>query len=90
MAEIILFEHINFHGAHKHLFTSEPNLNASDDNFFNDAVSSFVVVSGWWQFSRDADYNGPDSQWFGPGIYNWVENVGVPNDSVSSVAHVGG
>jgi hypothetical protein len=86
MAEIILFEHINFHGAHKHLFTSEPNLNAVDDNFFNDRVSSFVVVSGDWQFSRDADYSGPDSNVFGPGLYNWVENVGVPNDSISSVA----
>jgi Beta/Gamma crystallin len=86
MAEIILFEHINFHGAHKHLFTSEPNLNATDDHFFNDAVSSFVVVSGQWQFSRDWYNNGPDSHVFGPGLYSWVENVGIPNDSVSSVA----
>ena len=34
MAEIILFEHINFHGEYKHLFTSEPDLNAID-NFFS-------------------------------------------------------
>jgi hypothetical protein len=34
MAERILFEHINFHGEHKHLFTSEPDLNAID-NFFS-------------------------------------------------------
>lgn len=86
MAEIVLFEHINFHGAHKHLFTSEPNLNAIDDNFFNDAVFSFVVISGTWQFSRDANFAGPDSIPFGPGVYNWVEDVGIPNDSISSAA----
>lgn len=39
MAHIILFENINFHGAHKHVVYDEPNLNASDDNFFNDRVS---------------------------------------------------
>ena len=70
MAEIILFEHINFHGEHKDLFTSEPDLNAIDNFFFNDKTSSFVVVSGEWQFSRDAGYSGPDSNIFGPGLYN--------------------
>jgi hypothetical protein len=27
MAPIILFEHINFHGPHKHVVHDEPNLN---------------------------------------------------------------
>jgi hypothetical protein len=87
MAEIILFEHIDFEGAHRHLFTSDDNLGSLYDNF-NDITSSFVVVSGEWQFSRDANYSGPDSNIFGPGLYNWVEEVGIPNDSISSVALV--
>lgn len=89
MAEIVLFEHINFHGAHKHIFRSEPNLAAGDDNFFNDRVSSFVVVSGIWQFFRDINFTGPASHTFGPGLYNWVENAGIPNDSISSIRQVG-
>ena len=43
-AHIILFEHANFHGAHKHVFLEEANLNADDDKFFNDKTSSFVIV----------------------------------------------
>jgi hypothetical protein len=89
MAEVILFEHANFHGAHKHLYTSEDNLNAGDDNFFNDKMSSFVIVSGRWQFFRDWHFENPMSNVFGPGLYKWVEDVGIPNDSVSSVKLVG-
>ncbi|WP_420800207.1 beta/gamma crystallin-related protein [Paraburkholderia tagetis] len=88
MSEIVLFEHINFHGAHKHLYSSEPNLASPDDNFFNDKISSFVVLSGSWQFFRDINFTGPASGIFGPGRYNWVENVGIPNDSISAVRRV--
>jgi hypothetical protein len=48
MAHVILFEHAQFHGQHKHVFRAEPNLNAGDDNFFNDKASSLVVVEGNW------------------------------------------
>jgi hypothetical protein len=88
MAEIILFQHINFRGAHKHLYGSEANLASGDDNTFNDFVSSFVITSGTWQFFRDINFSGPASNVFGPGRYNWVENIGIPNDSVSSVRRV--
>ena len=88
MSEIVLFEHANFHGAHKHLYGSEGNLNAGDDNFFNDKVSSFVINSGAWQFFRDSNFTGPASNVLGPGRYSWVESVGIPNDSVSSVRRV--
>lgn len=30
MPHVILFEHANFHGAHKHVFDPESNLNAGD------------------------------------------------------------
>lgn len=88
MSEIILFEHSNFHGAHKHLYGDESNLAAADDNFFNDKVSSFVITSGSWQFFRDINFSGPASVVIGPGRYNWVESVGIPNDSVSSVRKI--
>ena len=88
MAEIILFEHKNFHGAHKHLYDSENNMNAADDSFFNDKVSSFVITGGVWKFFRDANFTGPGSNSLGPGRYNWVESVGIPNDSVSSIQRV--
>jgi Beta/Gamma crystallin len=88
MAEIILFEHINFHGAHKHLYGSESNLAAGDDSFFNDKLSSFVITSGTWQFFRDINFTGPASIVLGIGRYNWVENFGIPNDSISSVRRV--
>jgi hypothetical protein len=89
MPEIILFQHINFRGAHKHLYGSETNLASADDNFFNDKISSFVITSGTWQFFRDINFLGPASGVFGPGRYNWVETVGIPNDSISSVRRVG-
>lgn len=88
MSQVILFEHKEMHGAHKHLFASEPNLNAPDDNFFNDRLSSFVIVSGQWQFFEHADYQGAASAVFGPGVYHWVEDVGIKNDSVSSVKKI--
>ncbi len=85
MAHLVLFEHRNFRGAEKHLFRSEDNLNAPDDNFFNDRTSSFVIIDGTWQFFRDWHFENPASNPFGPGLYDWVENHGIPNDSISSV-----
>ena len=48
MAHVILFEHAQFHGQHKHVFGAKSNLNAADDNYFNDKVSSLVVLEGNW------------------------------------------
>jgi hypothetical protein len=36
MAAVILFEHRNFRGNHKHVFMTEPNLASAEDSFFND------------------------------------------------------
>jgi hypothetical protein len=87
-AQIILFEHNNLHGAHKHVFIEEANLNRSDDSFFNDRISSFVILEGNWTFWRDSNFSGPKSTTLGPGVYNWVESFGIPNDSVSSLSSV--
>ncbi len=85
MAHIIVFEHINFRGNHKHLFTTESNLAAPDDNWFNDKISSFVILEGKWQFFRDINFQGPSSAILGTGKYNSVGVFGIPNDSVSSI-----
>jgi len=85
MAHLVLFEHRNFHGNHKHLFRSIDTLDAGDDNSFNDKTSSFVILEGRWQFFRDSHFSNPASNVFGPGLYDWVEDHGVPNDSISSV-----
>jgi Beta/Gamma crystallin len=56
---IILFENANYHGAHKHVFTREPNLNAADDNFFNDKVSSLAIFQGNWMFFKNSGFAPP-------------------------------
>ncbi|MBZ5538781.1 MAG: hypothetical protein LAO31_22780 [Acidobacteriia bacterium] len=82
---VILFEHANFHGAHKHVFGVESNLNAGDDDFFNDLVSSIVVLSGTWEFFRDAGFNGSYGTVLGPGRYPWVEAVNIKDNDMSSL-----
>ncbi|MGZ3821302.1 MAG: beta/gamma crystallin-related protein, partial [Mucilaginibacter sp.] len=49
-----------------------------------DQVSSFIVVSGKWQFYEDINFGKPTGPVFGPGYYEWVEKYGIRNDSVSS------
>ena len=89
MAHIILFENINFHGAHKHVVHDEPNLNASDDNFFNDRVSSLAVIEGNWAFYPDANFKGkPYPHILGPGLYPRVDAVQIKNDDMSSLLPV--
>lgn len=88
MAHVILFEHANFHGAHKHVFAAEPNLNAGDDNFFNDKTSSIAVLEGDWAFFGDSGFSRQYPPILGPGIYSWVEAVQIKNDDMSSLKPV--
>jgi hypothetical protein len=85
MNHVILFEHVNFHGAHKHVVAREDNLNASDDNYFNDKVSSIVVFEGNWTFAKNAGQKSPYSAILGPGLYKNVVEYGIPNDDMSSL-----
>jgi hypothetical protein len=85
MAEIILFANSNFHGAHRHVYTDEANLNHSDDDSFNDNVSSIVVLEGNWRFYRDADFKIPYTPVLGPGLYSFVGNFDIENDQISSL-----
>jgi Beta/Gamma crystallin len=90
-SHVMLFEHANFHGAHKHVFTREPNLNADDDSYFNDKISSFVILSGLWVFFSDWQFKNPyaGGTQFGPAIDgSWVEALGIKNDDMSSLQPV--
>jgi hypothetical protein len=82
---VILFEHANFHGAHKHVFIAEPNLNADDDNFFNDRISSIVVLSGAWFLFRDSGFKRPYDPVLVTGLYPFVGDIGITNDDISSL-----
>ncbi len=90
MPHMILFEHANFHGGHKHVFGTESNLNAADDKFFNDRVSSMVILDGRWEFFKDSNYIAKLGPTLGPGNYSWVEAVlgAGSNDQISSVRAV--
>ncbi len=85
---VILFEHVNLHGAHKHVFNSESNLAAHDDDFFNDRVSSIAVLSGTWRFYMHSNYIGQYAATLGPGIYRNVGSLGFDNDAISSLQAV--
>ena len=87
MAHVILFEHAQFHGQHKHVFGAEPNLNAADDNYFNDKVSSLVVLEGNWAVFADSKFQKQYPPILGPGLYP-VLPAGVKNDDMSSLKPV--
>ena len=68
MPHVIVFEHAGSHGAHKYVLRPEPNLNAGDGSFFNDRISSFIILEGNWEFLVDA---GSVAK-LGPGRYEWA------------------
>src|SRR5262249_49943885 len=56
-------------------------------DFWNDKISSIIVVSGTWQFWRHANFQkGPgDTDWIlRPGYYPWVEAAGISDHQISS------
>ena len=87
--QIILFENANFRGAHKHVFTDEPNLNAPDDNSMNDAVSSIAVLIDQWRVFRDANFQREYDVILDSGLFRLVSDVGITNDDLSSLSTAG-
>lgn len=78
--EIVVYQHKDFGG-----WNFRTNLNAVYvGDAMNDEISSFVIVSGQWQFYRHRDFIEPMGQVLGPGFYSWVEDVGIQNDHISS------
>jgi hypothetical protein len=84
MPEVVVCEHIDFGGAEW-----RTNLGWSYvGDFWNDKISSIIVVSGTWRFYEHANLGG--QFWdLGPGYYHWVEEVGIPNDIISSFQPIG-
>jgi len=84
---VILFEHANFRGEHKHVFQAEPNLDAPEDNYFNDRVSSIAVIWARWEFFRRPNFVNLYPSILAPAaaLYPWVEDLGIQNDDISSL-----
>ncbi len=82
---IIVSTHVDFRGPHRHIFGWEKNLNHPEDRTLNDKISSFVVVSGTWKFYKNVNFDVSLGGEYGPGVYRWVEAVGVSNDQISSL-----
>jgi hypothetical protein len=79
--EIVVYQDISFGGAEW-----RTNLDYSYvGDFWNDSISSVIVISGTWQFFENADFSGA-STIVGPGYYSFVENpaFNMQNDSISS------
>ncbi len=85
MAAIVLFTDRDFQGGSGTFTTSVPNL----VNFnLNDTISSLKILDGLWEFYRDVDFQNSYGVVLGPGDYSWVEDVGIPNDDMSSLRPV--
>jgi hypothetical protein len=87
---VMLFEDRDFAGRFKEVQSADPDLTASS---FNDRVSSIAILSGNWTLFRDSQFANPYQRngaplVLGPGLYAWVEDHGVGNDSISSLRAV--
>ena len=83
LGHLIIFEHSNFDGNHKHVIQSVPNLFTSSGEM-NDKLSSLVILDGRWEFFRHSNF--VDSLGtLGVGDYANVADTGIPHDQVSSI-----
>jgi hypothetical protein len=90
---IIIFEHLNLRGRHRHIHIEERNLNDPEDNTLDNRVSSWVILVGNWEFFRNPDFTGPyaappaPNPVFPPGEYPFG-NAAITNDTISSLRSV--
>jgi hypothetical protein len=84
MPEIVIYDHDCFKGAFARTNLSFHFIG----DFWNDRISSIIVVSGLWRFYRDEYYKGHFWE-LGPGFYEsfWTEKG--PDDVISSFQAVG-
>jgi hypothetical protein len=107
VAQIILYVDANFGGLHTHFWGNESDFTrlalfgvGAGNGDWNDKVSSFVIVSGYWQFFKDINFQtqqgkgnnapGKPAGTFGPGEYSWVQDWGIDNDAISSIKLISG
>ncbi len=86
MAQIVIFNNADFSGNALLVTDGLATLGKFD---LNDRVSSFIVLSGLWEFYERPNFQIPYQRRLGPGQYNWVEAVDIANDSISSLRAVG-
>ncbi len=79
LPEIVVYDHVGFKGAYARTNLSFHFLG----DYWNDRISSLIVVSGVWRFYRDDYYKG-DHWDLGPGFYECFFTEGGPDDVVSS------
>jgi hypothetical protein len=92
--EVILFEHPEFRGAHRHIFqrendlsvTDKPNptgVNAAGGNF-GGKTSSIIVVRGTWLFfaEKNCDLHGDELE---PGKYRNFKNIALKDNAILSL-----
>jgi hypothetical protein len=79
LPEVIVYDHVGFKGAYARTNLSFHYLG----DFWNDRISSLIVVSGVWRFYRDDYYKG-DHWDLGPGFYESFFTAAGPDDVVSS------
>jgi len=87
---LFLFEHNEYEGRFKLVENSNEDLTRQEGAFFNDRVSSVVIVKGNWCFYRDAHFSKPylysgRPVVLGPGMYHDVTSVDIANDDLSSL-----
>jgi len=79
LPELVLYDHAGFKGAYARTNLSFHFLG----DYWNDRISSLVIVSGIWRFHRDEYYKG--EHWdLGPGFYECFFTDAGPDDVVSS------
>jgi hypothetical protein len=79
LPELVIYDHICFGGAYARTNLSFHFIG----DFWNDRISSLIVVSGMWRFYRDEYYKG-DHWDLGPGYYESFFTEKGPDDVVSS------
>ena len=79
LPEVIIYDHTGFRGAYARTNLSFHYLG----EFWNDRISSLIVVNGVWRFYRDEYYKG-DHWDLGPGFYECFFTDAGPDDVVSS------
>ncbi len=84
LPELMIYDHIGFGGAYARTHLSFHYVG----DFWNDRISSLIVVSGVWRFYRDEYYKGP--HWdLGPGYYESFFTEKGPDDVISSFQAIG-
>ena len=87
---VFLFEHNEYEGRFKMVENSNEDLTSQDGAFFNDRVSSIVIVKGNWCFYKNSNFSQPYMYngrpvVLDPGMYHDVTKVDIENDDLSSL-----